>query len=391
MVAARAPEQCSCVNEMNLELEVIAGFIERARCPEDAFGNVHGSLTAVQAQLTKAYKQLAKTVHPDLYTNGGSDTAEKAFKKLNELRDIAIERLMKGTYGLRLPLPGMEPVVLAGKYIREVSLCSGDIADLHVGSIESSSQRANILIKIARKHEDNDLLLVEQDVLKRLHNKLQDHLWKQCVPEVKDSFLLNEGSYHKRRVNILDNFTGFYDAVNIRKLVGAVDTRSIVWMWKRLLLLLDWTHHTGFIHGAVLPPHVMYFPDNYTAVLTKDNRKHSVRLVDWCYAVEYKKRTRLTAWLPEYKDFYAPEVLAKQPLSPATDIYMGAKTMLYLLGSTDVKNNQMPNHIPTMMKTHFLGCLTGRMNDAAACFDHIQSVALTLFGRPKYHDFNLPI
>jgi len=177
-----------------------------------------------------------------------------------------------------------------------------------------------------------------------------------------------------------------------KKIPGGVDAKTIAWMWKRLILILDWTHKIGYIHGAVLPPHVMYFPDNdgKTAI---DPRKHAVRLVDWAYAVKMTSKAKLKAWVPEYESFYAPEILSKGKLGPWTDLYMGAKTMLYLL-SGDVKKNIFPASLPAPILKSLEMCLnpdpSKRPQDAYAYFQDFTRILKQLYGPPKYHDFNLP-
>ena len=103
-------------------------------------------------------------------------------------------------------------------------------------------------------------------------------------------------------------------------------------MFKRILALLAWVHHFRLVHGAILPPHVMFYPDNDGSQFI-DPRKHSIRMIDWCYSVDFEKRTRLSSWVPAWKDMYAPELLNKSYIGPESDIYMAAKLIVYLCGS----------------------------------------------------------
>jgi hypothetical protein len=309
------------------------------------------------------------------------------------LKREALSRIAAGTYGNKIPIPSRQPIIVRGKYIREGHFCTGDIADLHVASMESSKERNNLVMKVARSADDNDLLMAEVDTLALLRGRLSD-AWKRCVPEILETFLLDEGAkVQRRRANISKRFAGFHDSVDIHRHVpGGVDGGTIAWMWKRLLVLLEWTHKAGLVHGAVLPPHLLFYPDNGNKKFM-DPRQHTVVLVDWCYAVEYKKRTRLSAWIPQWKELYAPEVLKKQPLGAYTDLYMGAMSMLYLAG-WEVGRKSLPAHIPAEINRSLLDCIyvdpTNRPQSIGKYFESFQGVLKKVYGVSRYHEFSVP-
>jgi hypothetical protein len=384
------------------ELEIIAGFIKRAACPEDVFGSLGTTREAREKGLAAHFRKLAKALHPDVY-NGDTAArleAESLFKELGRIHDVAVEAIKKGSYGRRERLSWKIPVLVKGKYVLESRLGAGHIADLHLASLESSTKTDMFLLKIVRNSNDNDLLNAERVVLEKIHAKMaakgaKD--WPQTIPVISETFLVDDGR-SRRRVNVMSHFEGFVDGAEIRKRIPAgVDGRTIAWMWKRLLVLLEWVSKAGFIHGAVLPPHVMFYPDN-DGHTHKDIRKHSIRLVDWCYAVEFKQRTRLSAWVPEYEAFYAPEIPKKQPLGPWTDLYMGAWTMLFLAGAdmanVGARKAFMLDGVPQSLLESILKCVSGnpvdRPQSIGKYFEEFSEVVAKEYGRPKYHDFNLP-
>jgi hypothetical protein len=77
------------------ELQLIYDKLDGACCPEDIFGS--GDDPSV------VFKKLARVCHPD--RNPTEKIAEKTFKKLNELKQVADERVRKGIWGKRIPLP----------------------------------------------------------------------------------------------------------------------------------------------------------------------------------------------------------------------------------------------------------------------------------------------
>lgn len=284
---------------------------------------------------------------------------------------------------------------MKAQFTQDVALCAGDIADLFMGSFGSNGTETNIVAKIGRMPQDSDLLQSEGQILKDLKGKLPQNSFAFCIPKVFDSFPLViktrsagiSGVPTDRMVNILEAFPGFFDCEAIRQMHTGIDGRTLAWMWKRLVGLLTWVHHLGYVHGAILPPHVMYWPDGSK----KDERTHSIRLVDWCYAV--KKKTRLKAWIPDFKDFYPPEVIHKHLVGPFTDLYMGAKTMLYLCGG-DVKTNRWPARIPGQMVVSLNKCLQKeillRPEDAPVHFKEFTAIVNSVYGPRKFHEFTIP-
>ena len=118
----------------------------------------------------------------------------------------------------------------------------------------------------------------------------------------------------------------------------------MAWMWRRLLIALGFAHTCGMIHGAVLPSHVLIQPE-----------QHGLVLIDWSYAVSNPATgDYIPAIVTEYQAWYPAEVLAKEPPSPSTDLYMGAMCMIYLLGGDPV-TGAMPESTPKRIQSFFRG------------------------------------
>ncbi len=393
---------------MNFELKILGSEIEKAKYPEDIFGSLQGSTVKDRlVSLGLLYKNLAKRSFPDAFASDKEsfDYAGTVFGKLASFKKDAELRIRQEIYGkvnvktsqTNKTAREDEEVVINNKYVRYASLVCGDIADLHKLKLISDTDLNTILLKLCRNTADNELLLSEQNVLTSIRNgmdkKIKNNVWLTCIPKIHESFLVDLGKDGKARANVVEYFDGFLTASQIRHaLPKGVDGRTIAWMWKRLLGLLDWVHKLGYIHGAILPPHVMYFPDN-PKNLPKDLRKHSVRLIDWCYSVEIKPGAKLKAWCPSFESFYAPEILSKKTLGPVTDLYMGAKTMVYLLGG-DVDSNIFPPSVPVDLAQNFMLCLeknpSKRPDNLQSYFNSFVKTIEKLYGKPKYHDFVVP-
>lgn len=353
-------------------------------CPEDIFG------TDKDARHQKImFHMLAREIHPDLQkSDNDKKIASEAIIQLVYFYALARERMNDGTYGKRITAAQRLPIIIGGKYVREKSFVVGDIADLHFGSRESGAAKSNLILKVARVPKDNDLLLREAEALKIFKNstRLQEAPVASAFPQLIDSFEFNEGGAI-RRVNVMNNMLGFLSGMEVRQRFFAtkgVDGRTIAWMWKRILVVLDWTHHLGLLHGAVLPPHVLFYPDNDGTKLPNDPRKHSLRLVDWCYSINPKERTKLKAFLPAFQHLYAPEIIAKEKLSPATDLYMAAQTMLYL----------SDGDLPEPLRRNITACLVAdprkRPQDAGDHFVKALHAVNASYGARRWHEFTVP-
>ena len=388
---------------MNERLAHFAESIKKANHPEDIFGLISdGPLDQRKAALRSIYNSLAKVTHPDKWV-GADETTRKAadvlFSLLSSFYRQAEAKLENGTYGKRssVAATGYSPVKV-GRYQCVAPFSEGDIADLHDCIFNHGGRDTTALFKIARDHRDNELLESEYKILRDLREKLQkkSKYSHQCVPDIFDSLMVQESKGGiKRRANVIEKFDGFFDCVQIHEVYPhGVDERTIVWMWKRLVRFIDWVHELGFIHGAVLPPHVMFFPDNSGTPIKGDMRVHAVRLIDWCYALKNPgSGSKLIAWCPDFEDFYPREVLDKKRIGVATDLYMAAKTMLYLVGG-DVVSNTFPAHVDARVRDAFLECLHSdfarRPSNAGAYFDRFNALLQKVYGPPKFHHFNMP-
>lgn len=364
------------------DLVLTAVQLEAAVCPEDVFGTDAGKLKTV-------FHQLLRITHPD-YNCDKQVVAQQATMRLNQLKNEADVRVANGTFGRRLPLPEHEPLVI-GAYQVDRKPLRGDLADVYFGEA--------VVLKVSRFADDNDLLRAERTALERLKKGIRTPV-VAGVPVLVDAFQVGGATGWQREVNVLDRYeAGWVTAEQVHARMPSVDVRTLVWMFKRLLVLLEWTHELGLVHGAVLPPHVMVYPDNDEGTVhaapetsatggptrTGDPRKHSIRLVDWCYSVEYAKRTRLSAWCPQWTGFYPVELAAKKSVGPASDIYMAACLVDYLAGDTE---------LDAPLADVLIRCMEPdtrrRYQNCGEVFVDWRAAVTKVYGPPRWHDFVVP-
>lgn len=203
-------------------------------------------------------------------------------------------------------------------------MAQGDVAMLYRGTCVSGARSgADVTVKIAMERGDNDLLLDEARILRTLHSAQGSQ--RKHLSEVIDQFQTPSG----QAGSVLSYLDGFdLDEVRDRYRDG-LNAEHVAWILSRALSAVGYAHHQGIIHGNIEPAHLLVRPSD-----------HNVFLIDWTYAVVAPEKTG-QGFRAHNPDFSPPEVMARKPPLPASDIYSLGKTMIYLLGG-DVRQGTLP-------------------------------------------------
>lgn len=332
----------------------------------------------------RTYRHLAKTVHPDLYSGKPDlkDVAEKAFKKLTAFFEEAEKRIEKGFYGT-----DVEPVKIRTKnreYTIWEKIADGDICNLYRCEYTDAGDKKEAIFKVAREPTDNDLVSNEARVLKKLREDDKLEKWRAYAPELIESFSFkDDGSSIRRAANIISTPSGLYTLEEVKAGHPNLDPRDMAWMWGRLLIALGFTHQQGVIHGAVLPPHILIHPE-----------QHGLVLIDWCYAVIDPKDSdeKIRAIVNRYENFYPEEVFQKEEPTCGLDIFMAARSFIYLLGGTPHRG-LLPDSVPKSLRAFFNGCQLKspgmRPQNAWALRNEFNDVIERLWGPRKFRPFSM--
>jgi serine/threonine protein kinase len=323
----------------------------------------------------------------------------------------------------------MNPSVIEGptqRYTIKGIKAEGDLATLYDGTYANGGGDHHVVVKITRDKENNDLVWNEAGILAALAPSPTSTFF-HYIPNLLDSFETKDG----KRVNVLDSIptpvASFEDI--LRAYPKGLDYRDVVWMYKRTLIGLGYAHTKGVVHGAVIPPHVMIFPET-----------HGAHIVDWSYALNFASivvpkvvdpkvkapippkaknaweklladaeydpdpvrpkgpppdpnRMYVKAISVAWESFYAPEILVKRTPTPATDLFQAAKCAVYLLGG-DVETNQMPDTVPPQVKAFLQASLlpatSARPQDAWELHDSFDRLMLAVVGERKFRPFVMP-
>ena len=341
--------------------------LRTARQPEEIFGQP----TDLEA-LKRIYRQLVQRVHPDLNTNT-TPQAEEAFKLLLNWYAQAKYKMAQGLYGKQLQIDVTSP---SSHYQGYDAPISGDLADLYPIELD----RQSLLLKIVRKPSNNDLLSAESQALKRVFKATEGQPLQAHFPRLIESFRIDDQMGLIRQCNVLSFETKYVSLADvIESYPQGIDSADAAWMFNRLLAVLGVAHGQGVVHGAVLPNHLLLRLSD-----------HNGMLIDWCYSVAIGESIKAIS--PTYKAYYPPEIFAKLPATPATDIYMAAICMVAVLGG-NVATKQLPPTVPKSIQALLKACLIDaphrRAYDAWSILEEFHEILGRLYGSPKFRPFAL--
>lgn len=344
--------------------------LDHAASPVDIFGTLTGDQGE---QLKRTYRQLVAVAHPD-HNRDREAEAARVFQQLHAWYLLAQRSVAAGSYGT-------SPIISAQSKTREYlgyeSPLAGDLCDL----FPCDAGGARYLLKVVRHPRDNDLLQIETRNLRQLDHALTGQLVRAHFPTLVEQFQLRDAAGQLRHVNVLAAEAGYVSLAQVLQAYpSGLDLADAAWMFNRLLAALAITHDQGIVHGAVILPHILIRPAD-----------HNGMLVDWCYSVAVGEQIKAIS--PPYRADYPPEVEARAPATPATDIAMAARCMLRLLGgdpATATLPPRVPRAIQALLRSCVLPAPARRPHDAWEVLDDFREILGQLYGPPVFRPFTIP-
>lgn len=244
-----------------------------------------------------------------------------------------------------------------------------------------------VVLKIVRAMADGDLLAREWRALEALHGSDAQgaHYFARLLPQ-----LVAHGSYTgsdgmARPASVFRWRSGFLHTLDevAQHHPEGVDGRTAVWMWKRTLELLGFLHRSGWVHGAVLPQHLLIHP-----------RDHGVVLVGFSSATRIAARAPLPAVSADNRVYYPSTLWDGAPPTPASDIAMSARCMVRVLGGDPAKGT-LPRQVPAPLAdlVRVYADPSPRpppTQDAWALMQEVGHMGSAAYGKPKYHRLVMP-
>lgn len=255
-----------------------------------------------------------------------------------------------------------------GRYQIDRRLGRGDLCDVYQASVA----RERFVLKVPFVRTTDCLVAKEQRVLTELRQESIGQTYEAYLPEPVGSFA-SEG----RLVSVHRFRDGFFTAGQLRTWHSpGLEGRHIAWMFNRTLEVIGFVHRCGWVHGGVLPPHLLFDPQS-----------HSLQLIGWIHAEPID--LPLTVVPREYESWYPDRSKRCAAASAATDIHLAAKSMIWLAGG-DPLSNELPDHFPKGLATFLKGCTNGRQQEAWAVHEQFRELLEDLYGPPKFCHLTMP-
>lgn len=377
---------------MHGSTEALCECLRTAGKPEDVFGTIdEGSVEVRLASLKHLFTSYLKKVHPD--QNPTLKDAGRFVDHLVAFRKEAERFIRDGSYGKarKVEIHAVLHSKLARYTVQEVYRV-GEVADLLLAENEAKERR---LLKVTRVPSDNDLLDNEARVLADLHRRIDEKakVFQKYLPKLIESFPMIQGASHQR-VNVLDIAApareyaeklmekkglvpdpNYYSLAEIRGAYpDGLDAQDVAWMIRRAFEGIGWVHSVGYVHGALVPEHILVHPT-----------EHGARLVGWSYAVQ--KGYRLKALPASRKAMYPSSVMKKEPIYPVLDIQLLGATALLLLSD---KKGRVRTDVPANVEKFFERCRIGSVRDGWDAYREYDVVLKNAYGKRRYRAFAMP-
>jgi len=376
---------------MTKALEVVREQFAKASRFADIFGPLSGADIGEKKRLLKRqYAILAKITHPDRVGTADAAIANEVFAELSSLYRRAREALDNGVYDKNfIPIRGggttsTTVTVSSSSATYQLDLESyrqGDFSNIHLGE---STDGVKIFAKISVDPTMNPYLVNEANMLMRASKEDAAKSILRFLPKLLDSVILTEIGNEQYRVNLYEYKPGFVSLTEIKNAYPAgLPPEDAAWIWRRILGQSLAASMLKSVHGAIVPDHVLVHPTT-----------HEPLHIGWAHSIlrPLERNAKLTTVIDRFRDWYPPEVFAREVPSHQTDLYMAGKTMLYLLGG-DVTRDRFPSHVPTPVVQIVRRCLETKVErrprDGFVLMHEFTKVVEKLWGR-NYRPLRLP-
>ena len=273
---------------------------------------------------------------------------------------------------------------LAGHRYRVLGrLALGESADAFL-ALRDHRLTERVIAKCLRADEDRDLFAAEWATLQALQDSSApgaEHFTRLLPQPVAQgqARLGVRGKEGERTMLVYGFASGFVHtfADARRHYAHGIPAAAAVWLWKRILELASFIHSSGYVHGALLPRHLLIHA-----------RDHGVRFCGFGSTVRISRP--LLAFPAADSAFNSAAGAAAQAVGPSHDITTSARSILWLLGG-DVRSAPATTPAPlAALLERAAQPDAGGLSTAWAVREELDEAARQAFGPPRFIPFPLP-
>lgn len=319
----------------------------------------------------KRLTRIRLILHPDKWSNESDiKAAQLAFARLEELLDKEkLKTSNKFDITTKLRTYNVDGIAFSGK-----------VANLYHCSYVRDGNAKSGLMKMPKSPIDNDLIAQEAKVLKSIFK--EPHKRSAFYPRLEDSFKHKDASTGiERQTNILRRLDGFVSLDEVKRIFCEAygeeyrfDLRDLAWMWRRVYVGISLAHELGYVHGSISPEHILIHPE-----------LHGLQIVGWGQSVETGDTVKL---LGSAALFSAPEILKKERVSSATDIFSISQVFRWLM--TKDSNQPGVKQFNSFIKGTTYDSRTVRPQNSLELLGEFDQLLERTFGPRKFRPFVLP-
>ena len=235
-------------------------------------------------------------------------------------------------------------------------LARGERSDVFLGKRDARLTEM-VVVKLLRDREDEASLAAEWRAIEALErSEIQGAEYFTTLLPQRVAHGLASTRRGARFASVFRWRSGFQHTLEDVRAAhpGGVDPRTGVWIWKRTLELLGWVHRSGWVHGNLLPAHVLVHP-----------RDHGVLFAGWSRAT--------------------------RSADVAPDVAATARSLIHVLGGDPARGTlplSVPEPLGVLLSRH--ADPDDRTEDAWQLLERVGAAGREAYGPPAYHRLDMP-
>ncbi len=244
----------------------------------------------------------------------------------------------------------LKPPIIIDEYALVQHIARGDLCDIYRCATGQIIKIPYVISKAANK-----LLGKECTVLLDFYDHAKDTSYRYYFPQVEKTFVLD-----KKRINVFAPYAQgpLYSLLDIKKKYPkGIETRHVVWMFRRLLVAIGYINKLEWGHCAITPEHCLFDVEN-----------HGLYLVDWIHAEQLGKKIQLVP--KNRKEWYGKNKVSNIEL----DIMLAANCMFSIANI----------NLHRKVKAFLQGCLLSGIQDAWQLHEEFGELLFDLYGNPHF-------